>query len=160
MNNYFQPPEVYLNGIIFTAIRWKASSIFFFWENRCTSRPLFGSQTVGTSKTPKTFTTVNPIISRGNFLYDSVPWTWAEMVGRLGFWRKNWNLKWKFRWPMGSYLGNVSKGGGEPKDHIGMLDFMANFNMKQLRSILSKALKTCWVYRKNQNQQNRWVCSM
>lgn len=44
---------------------------------------------------------------------------------------------------MGSYFGNVSKGGGEPKDHIGMFDFMANFNMKQLGSILSKALKTC-----------------
>ena len=34
-----------LNGIT-TAIRWKAWSIFF-WENRCTSRPLFGPKQLG-----------------------------------------------------------------------------------------------------------------
>ena len=40
-----------------------------------------GNSPVDSAEKPKIYDTVNPIISRGNFLYDSVPW-WKPMVNR------------------------------------------------------------------------------
>ncbi len=67
----FQPPEVYFS---------RKSQ-----QKVAPPTPHPFAPTVGISKTPKIFTSVNPIISRGNFLYDSVPW--HRMVGLV------WNRK-------------------------------------------------------------------